>query len=59
MELADFKKAVADARALLASLQKLLPDEVSDELLVYLAGVQNDPVALKLLRNSIAPTARS
>lgn len=58
MELAEFKNAVRDARALLASLQKLLPDEVSDELLAYLAGVQNDPVALKLLRNSIAPTAK-
>ncbi len=53
MELPQFKEAVADARALLVGLQKLIPDEVSDHLLAYLEKVQDDPIGLKLLRNAL------
>ena len=55
MELQDFRANVADTLTLLRALHKAIPKRVDPELLDYLERLQDDPVGLELLRNTIAP----
>jgi hypothetical protein len=54
MELAEFKQAVKEAAALLNGMKKLNLKCVDQALIDYLNRLEDDPVGLEVLRNSIA-----
>ena len=53
MELPEFRDAVADAAALLKGLQLVLPKRIDQSLIDYLDRLQEDPVGLEVLRNTL------
>lgn len=58
MELPQFKAAIAEQLTLLRAMERIIPERVDKELLIYLERVQDDPVGLEFLRNAIRPASR-